>query len=142
MASLSRAFLKGFVRAHVALFRLSRGRIGGRIRGLPVALLTVPGRRSGVRRTVPLCAFEEGQGVVVVASNGGATRHPAWFHNVMAAGRATVEMAGRPPRELTARLVEGDERARLWARVVVEAPFYAAYQEKTERAIPLVLLAP
>ena len=126
---------------HVALYRLTGGRIGGRAFGAPVLLLTARGRKTGKLRTTPLLYLEDGDRLVVVASKGGAPRHPAWFLNLSANPQVTVE---RRRKRLTMRAREADdaERQRYWPQVVAMYSGYAKYQEKTSRRIPLVVLEP
>ena len=138
---MRRAFLIVVSRIHVALFRLTRGRIGARIgKGLPVLLLTTTGRKSGKRRTTPLLYVEDAGRYVVVASVGGAPKHPAWYLNLQTDPTATVEVGGR---RLTARAETAgpEERARLWRALTAMYPTYDAYQAKTTREIPVVVLA-
>ena|SRR5260370_23725421 len=138
---MRRLFLLVVSRIHVALFRLSRGRIGARIgKGLPVLLLTTTGRKSGKRRTTPLLYVEDGERYVVVASVGGAPKHPAWYLNLQADPTATVEVSRR--RLTTQAETAGpEERARLWRALTAMYPTYDAYQAKTTREIPVVVLA-
>lgn len=124
---------------HRSLYSLSRGRAGGRIVGLPVLLLTTTGRRSGLPRTVPLTYFEDGDAIVLVASYGGRPQHPAWFVNLEATPEVEVRTGG-DRRRLRARRATEEERARLWPLVVAGYDGYAAYQRRTAREIPLVLL--
>ena len=126
---------------HRALYRVSGGRLGGRIAGMPVLLLTTVGRKSGKRRTVPLTYFEDGDTIVLVASYGGRPHNPAWFENLVAASEGEVTM-GRERRRLRARRATDDERGRLWPRIVETYSGYAAYQAKTSREIPLAILEP
>lgn len=126
-------------RLHRALYRLSRGRIGAKLVGLPVLLLTTRGRRSGQARTVPLTYFEDGDAIVLVASYGGRPHNPAWFENLVANPQVDVTIGGTR-RSLQARVATAEERARLWPRVVAGYSGYGDYQAKTSREIPLVLL--
>ena len=82
-----------------------------------------------------------GQDVLIVASNGGMDRHPAWYVNLRARPEATVQIGGTV-RRMRARFADGDERGTLWKELVRRFPQYGRYQSKTEREIPLVLLAP
>jgi deazaflavin-dependent oxidoreductase (nitroreductase family) len=126
---------------HTRLYRMTGGRIGhsaGRITNL---LLTTTGRRSGTRRTVPLAYVADGGGFVVVASNGGADRHPAWWLNLRAHPHAVVEVGSRRV-EVTAREADPTERARLWPRLKADNPFYGQYEQITDRRIPVVILEP
>jgi deazaflavin-dependent oxidoreductase (nitroreductase family) len=130
-------FMKAFVGSHVRLYRLTRGRLGAKIGTLPVALLTTTGRKSGKERTVPLGSFEDQGDVLVVASFGGSPEHPAWYNNLVANPKVTVQVGERahPGR---AEVVTGPERERLWKKIVDLAPTFAEYQKKTTREIPIV----
>ncbi len=101
--------------------------------------VTTTGRRSGERREIPLYGWEDGERVVIVGSRGGSARHPAWVHNLRDDPHATLTI-GRETRSVTAREVDGDERARLWELVCVAFPLYAAYQRRISRLIPLFVL--
>ncbi len=125
---------------HRSLYRLSRGRIGARIWTLPIVLLTTTGRTSGKPRTVPLCALPDGPDYIVIASFGGMDRSPAWWLNLERTPTATLQV-GAERLAVTARATSGDERERLWARVVERAPGYLNYARRTTREIPVVVLA-
>lgn len=128
---------------HRALLRLSGGRIGQEMEKMPVLELTTVGRRSGTPRSVLLTApAREGDALVVVASRGGDERHPDWFLNLRAQPRVEVALQGGARRTMVARIAEGPERERLWGRITVSNPRYAAYQRKTSREIPVVVLDP
>jgi deazaflavin-dependent oxidoreductase (nitroreductase family) len=139
---VNRRFLTGLSRAHVALYRASRGRLGGRIsRGAPVLLLTTTGRKSGRERTTPLLYLEDAGRYVVIASVGGAPKHPAWYLNLLANPAATLEVGSRK-LPVTASTASPEERTRLWPLAVQIYSGYDAYQAKTTREIPVVILAP
>lgn len=125
--------------AHTLAYRLSKGRIGGRIGKAPMLLLDTVGRKSGKRRTHPLIGFEDGPNLVVIASKGGVERHPAWLHNLRDMETTTVNWRG-DVRTVTAREAEGPERERLWDRAVELYAPYRSYQKRTERQIPVVVL--
>jgi F420H(2)-dependent quinone reductase len=133
--------LRALTRIHIAIYRASRGRIGGKIWGLPVLLLTTTGRRSGKKRTTPLCYLPSGDRYVVIASYGGMDWAPAWWLNLSQSPEATIE-AGRAHRAVRARQTAGEERARLWSEVTAIAPGYLKYEAKTTRRIPVVVLDP
>jgi deazaflavin-dependent oxidoreductase (nitroreductase family) len=121
---------------------LTRGRLSLAI-GAPVGLLDVTGARTGRPRSTPLLYLEDGERVVLVASNGGSRRHPAWYHNVRA--NPSVRFLTRDGRRLayTARVAGGDERARLWELVNDLYDGYRAYQLRAAgREIPVVVLEP
>jgi deazaflavin-dependent oxidoreductase (nitroreductase family) len=126
---------------HRLLYSASGGRIGSRIWGLEIVLLTTTGRRSGRARTVPLCSMRDGESLVVIASYGGLDRSPSWWLNLQREPRATVRL-GRSTRAVVAREATTAERARLWAQLTAHAPGYLDYQRRTARLIPVVLLDP
>jgi deazaflavin-dependent oxidoreductase (nitroreductase family) len=127
--------------AHKLLYRASRGRVGGRVWGLSILLLTTRGRKSGKLRTTPLCFLPDGDDLVVVASNGGMDWFPSWWLNLLHDPLATVQV-GPTRYAMRAREATPEERARLWAQLTAIAPGYLAYQERTARAIPLAILRP
>ena len=126
---------------HSAIYGLSGGRLGGTSNGAPVVLVDSIGRKSGKRRTHPLICDEQGEDIVVVASKGGIEQHPAWYLNLMASPETTINWRGEK-RRVRAREAEGEERERLWSRMVEVYPPYAQYQTRTERRIPVVVLEP
>ena len=132
---------KLFMAIQVWLYRLSGGRLGGRMRGFKVILLTTTGRKSGKTRTLPLGLFDWPGGYLVVASNGGQSKHPAWYHNLMSHPQATVQLFNKVI-PVTAEELTGATRAQAWQQVITSAPAYAAYEKKTTRIIPLVLMRP
>jgi deazaflavin-dependent oxidoreductase (nitroreductase family) len=134
--------LRAISALHIAVYRLSGGRIGGWLTPTaPVLLLTTRGHRSGKNRVTPLVYLVDGADVVVVGSLGGSATAPAWWHNLQAYPAARVQV-GR--RRWTVRATEatGAERDRLWARLVEIFPGYAAYARATSRPIPVVVLHP
>jgi deazaflavin-dependent oxidoreductase (nitroreductase family) len=139
---VNRPLLHAVSRIHAAVYRASRGRLLGSIgKGMPVLLLTTTGRKSGRRRTTPLLYLEDGGRYAVVASVGGAPQHPAWYLNLRADPRATVEIGGRT-RAVRAETAGPEERARLWRAATAMYPGYDTYQARTSREIPIVTLTP
>lgn len=126
--------------AHVALYRASRGRLGAKLKGVDVLLLDHVGRKSGRRRTHPLLYLRDGDDVVIVASKGGSPTDPAWWLNLKANPVTQVQIGGERI-DVRARQASPEEKARLWPRAVDAWPDYAAYQERTEREIPLAILS-
>jgi F420H(2)-dependent quinone reductase len=127
------------VREQVELYEGSGGTEGTTLRGYPVVILTTVGVRSGALRKNPVMRVEHGGEYVVVASLGGAPRHPDWYLNVKAS--PLVELQDRTTKtEMEARELSGAEREIWWERAVAAFPDYADYQEKTTRVIPLLLL--
>ncbi len=130
---------KYFGDAHKWLYEKSGGRLGGRMAGRDMLLLTTTGRRSGELRTLPLAYLDDGDAPVVVASNGGMASHPAWFLNLRAQPRVRVR-AGREVFDANADVADAAERARLWPLLVAYNPPWGKYAESAEREIPVVIL--
>jgi deazaflavin-dependent oxidoreductase (nitroreductase family) len=124
---------------HRRVYRLTGGRIGGRIANMPVLLLTTTGRKSGRARTQPLAYTRAGEGYAVIASKGGAAHHPLWYLNLRANPLAEVTV-GRETQRMRAREAEGDERERLWRQLADCYSGYDKYARKTSRRIPVVVL--
>jgi deazaflavin-dependent oxidoreductase (nitroreductase family) len=134
-----KAFARGFMRTAVWLYRRSGGKIGGKMFGAPVLLLTTTGRRSGRSWTVPLMYQTEGDGWVIIASNGGSARHPAWWLNLLSQSDARVQVGGET-YPVTAVETAGDDRERLWRQMADMYQGYDRYARKTTRKIPVVVL--
>ena len=130
-----------FWKIHPRIYRWSGGRLLGRMVGMEVLLLTTRGRRTGRERSTCLTSFRDGDAWVVVGSFLGEPRHPAWVHNLRAQPEAEV-LCGSERRSVVAREAAGEERGRLWKRLVEIQPDYGEYEGRTGRVIPLVVLAP
>jgi deazaflavin-dependent oxidoreductase (nitroreductase family) len=128
-------------KVHAFLYRLSGGRIAGRVGALSVLLLTVKGRKSGAPRTVALNYVEDAGGFVVYASHAGEDRDPPWWLNLRASGEADVQIGSRHLR-VRATEAEGAERERLWAAVVARDASYDTYRQRTKRRIAVIVLTP
>ena len=126
-------------RTHRVLFRASGGRIGAQLGALPVLLLSVRGRKSGVTRDVALNFIRDGERYVVFASHAGEEREPPWMLNLRDAGEAEVMIAGERFR-VRAREAEGSVRERLWADVKQRDDAYAEYEKRIARRIAVVVL--
>ncbi len=138
---LERTVGRYFLFVHQWLFEATDGRITW-LGGLPALLLRTVGRKSGAERTAALVYLEDGKDLVVVASNGGADRPPAWLLNIQKTPTVGVQI-GRERRRMRARIADAAERARLWPLVNQRnAGRYDVYQSRTEREIPLVILSP
>ena len=127
--------------AHNALYRASGGRIGGRMQGMPVLLLTTRGRKSGKSRTTPLLYVPDGDALVVVASNGGSDYVPAWWLNLRSNPEAEVEV-GHQHTRVVGREASAAERDRLWPEFTSRYAGYERYATRTSRKIPVVILEP
>ena len=126
---------------HRRIYRLTGGKVGGRIANMPVLLLTTTGRKSGRPRTQPLAYTRAGEGYAVIASKGGAAQHPFWYLNLRADPLADVTV-GRVTRTVRARDAEGEERDRLWRQLADVYSGYDKYARKTSRRIPVIVLEP
>jgi deazaflavin-dependent oxidoreductase (nitroreductase family) len=135
--------LKGMNVVHRGVLKLTGGRAGWRVNGMPALELTTTGRKTGERRSIMLTSpLQEGETIVVVASRGGDPQHPGWYHNIVANPDVEVSFQGAPTTPMRARVASADERARLWPLVVKDHRNYAGYRKRTDREIPLVLLQP
>jgi len=126
---------------HRFVYVRSGGRIGGRLPGKRFLLLTTVGRRTGKRRVMPLLYVRDGDAFVVVGSNAGDDRAPAWWLNLQANPRARVQV-DTEHHAVSARRAEGEELAALWAKLEASYRHYADYRRRTAREIPVVVLEP
>ena len=134
--------LKPLILLHKTVFRASEGRLLSRGSGMPVLMLTTTGRKSGQKRTTMLTTpLEEGNRIMLVASNGGDHKDPDWLLNLRADPHVDVTRDGAT-RPMTARVAGPDEKATLWPRIVADHDHYGGYQDKTDRDIPVVVLEP
>ena len=128
-------------RDQVEEYEASGGSSGTTMRGMPVVILTTVGAKSGKLRKIPLMRVEHDGQYAVVASLGGAPKHPVWYYNVVS--HPEVELQDGPKKQdMIAREVTGDERAEWWKHAVAAYPDYADYQKKTDREIPVFVLTP
>lgn len=126
---------------NVPLYRLSRGRIGGRVGKGPVLLLTTTGRKSGEPRTAPVLYLADGDRYVVINTNAGNAKTPAWSLNLRADPDAEVEVRGTHTK-VRARIAEGEERADLWRRHMEQYSGWDYYESKLDREIGVFILEP
>lgn len=130
-----------WVSRHVDAYEASNGAENNELKGMPVVIIYTVGRRSGKLRKTPLMRVEHDGEYAVVASQGGAPQHPAWYFNIMADNR--VELRDKDVvRTYVAREVTGEERAVWWRRAVEAFPQYEEYQTRTDRTIPVFVLTP
>lgn len=130
-----------WVRDQVEQYESSGGTEGTTMRDMPVIVLTTLGAKSGKIRKTPLMRVEHDGAYAVVASQGGAPKHPVWYHNLTADPRAELQ-DGPVRQDMTVREVTGEEKALWWERAVEAYPDYADYQKKTDRQIPVLVLEP
>ncbi len=132
---------KAAIATHVALYRLSGGKIGGQAQHMPVLLLTTTGRKSGKEHTTALVYLPDADDFVVVASNGGQARLPNWWLNIRKSKQAQLEV-GRKRLRVSVQEASGEERERLWARIIAYHAGHEAYQQRTPYPLPVVILHP
>ncbi|MCL2534976.1 MAG: nitroreductase family deazaflavin-dependent oxidoreductase [Nocardiaceae bacterium] len=137
--------IKWMSKFNVKLYRATGGRLGGKWRvgsafpwGIPVCLLTTTGRKSGQPRISPLLFLEDGDRVVLVASQGGLPKNPMWYLNIRANPDVTVQIKS-DVRKMRARVATAEERAALWPRLVDLYADFDNYQAWTDREIPVVI---
>ena len=120
-------------------FRANDGKVSGMFANEPLLLLTTTGAKSAEKRTNPLVHTLDGDRVVIIASFGGAPKHPAWFLNIRANPEVTIELPGET---FTANAIipEGEERRRIYDQHAAEMPRFAEYQAMTTREIPVVVI--
>lgn len=127
---------------HVALFRATGGRVGGRLGQAPILLLSHVGRKTGRPRVTPLIYLDDDPNVVVVASKGGADTHPAWFLNLMAMDSTRLQLPRGRRCRARPRVARDTEREHLWSRLLGIYNGYDDYASYTDRQIPVVILEP
>lgn len=130
-----------FWRLHRWIFQISDGRIGSSLLGHKVLQLTTKGHKTGEPRKIMIYYFLHQGSYVIVGSNVGSDRHPAWYLNLQADPVAEIQI-GRERKKVVARTAKGEDRERLWSEIVEKDPNYAEYQSRTDRQIPVVILDP
>lgn len=131
--------MKNFNQAVIAEYRANGGKLSGQMANSSLILLTTSGAKSGQPQTVPLGFTTEDDSIIVIASNAGATDHPDWFINLRANPLVTIERGSERYQAHTV-IAEGQERERLRAYIAKPMPYYAEHEQKTSRAIPIVIL--
>ena len=136
-----RRFVKWFAPLNAWVYRLSGGRLMGNFAGCPICLVKMTGARSGKRRWMPVMHVPYREGVAVVASLGGAPKHPVWYYNLVA--HPDIEVIYRGERKaLRARRASSAEKAEVWPTCVQRYAPFAEYQARTDRDIPVFLCEP
>jgi deazaflavin-dependent oxidoreductase (nitroreductase family) len=123
------------------LYRATGGRLMGTVRGMPVLLLTVRGRKTGAKHTTPVLYLEDDGTYLVTGSGAGSVKEPQWFQNLRRADEAEIEV-GRRRLGVSVAVADGAQLEILWQKLLVPAPFFADYQVKVERQIPMAVLTP
>ena len=130
-----------WAREQAELYEASGGKEGADLRGMPVIVLTSVGAKSGLLRKTALMRVEHDGVYAVVASLGGAPKHPVWYFNIQKQPHVELQ-DGAEKKDYIAREVTGEEKAVWWERAVAAYPPYADYQRKTDREIPVFVLEP
>ncbi len=138
---MANPILKLFARLNAAVYRMSGGRVMGKMGASEICVVRMQGARSGKWRDVPLMYVPNGDGVILVASLGGAPNNPVWYHNLIAHPDIDVQVK-ETNRKLRARLASSAEKASVWPRCVAAYPPYEAYQKRTTRDIPVFICDP
>lgn len=134
-------FLKVFSRVNQKVYRLSGGRLLGRLGGYEICVVTMTGARTGKTRVVPLMYVPHGDGVILVGSQGGTPTSPPWVHNVAAHPDIEVRHRNRTMR-LRARRASAEEKAEVWPVCCRHYPDYELYRQRTDRDIPVFICEP
>jgi F420H(2)-dependent quinone reductase len=124
-----------------SLYRGSGGRVMGTVRGMPVLLITIAGRKTGAMHTTPVLYLEDDGEYVVTGSGSGSPKEPQWFKNLRRADDAQIQVGSRR-LAVNVDVVEGAQREILWQLLLVRAPFFGDYQRKVRRQIPMAILTP
>jgi deazaflavin-dependent oxidoreductase (nitroreductase family) len=135
----NRLFLSLMSKTHTFWYRLSGGALGAQVSGMPVLLLTTTGRKSGQPRTTPLMYLEDGDNVIVIASNSGDDRDPGWWRNLKSHPEATIQLK-RERRTVRAERATPEQKARVWPTLIARNADYDEYAKRTTRDIPVVIL--
>ncbi len=121
-------------------FRANNGKVGGPFTGATIVLLHTIGAKSGQPRINPLASFKDGDNIVIAASKAGAPSNPDWYYNILAHPDVTLEIGTETFKAQATVIAEGEERDRIYANIVKQAPGFGEYQKNTTRIIPVVLL--
>lgn len=132
--------MSDFNRGTIDEFRANNGKVGGYFAGANMLLLHTVGAKSGQARTNPLVYVTDGDRLVVIASKGGADSNPDWYYNLLANPTVTVELGTEQFQARATAVTEEPERSRLYAKMVEHRPGFAAYEQKTRRKIPAIIL--
>ena len=129
-----------FSRWQAGQYERSRGHRAGRLRGKPIFRLSVLGRQSGQLRSVMLMLVRRGDDLIVCGSQGGTPQDPNWWKNLVAAGRATVQVSAESYDVDVQVVTDPAERVQLWSLLTAAYPDFATYQALTDRVLPIAVL--
>lgn len=138
---MNKTLMKVFSKINIFVYRLTNGKLMGSLKGSPICLVTMTGRKSGRRITIPLIYVAHGENVVLIASQAGAPKHPVWYHNLIADPDIDIQ-AGSVRRAMQVRQASDAEKAEIWPHAVSVYGEFDDYQAKTNRNIPLLICMP
>jgi len=139
---IAKPIIRVMSKINAFVYRNSGGKLFNTwLRGAPIMLLTTTGRKSGQPRTAPLLFLEDGDNVIIVASQGGMSTNPAWYLNLQADPACEIQI-GNKRRPMVARRASDDEKADYWPRLTAMYRDFDDYQARTERNIPVIVLTP
>ncbi len=130
-----------FTSLHIHIYRLTNGWVGSRLGKQSILILNTTGRRSGKQYLTTLSYYRDGNRYLIVASNWGEERHPAWYFNLMHQPHTSIQV-GSNTIAVEAQAAQGEERERLWQLVTAQNEQYSNYQKSLNRRIPIVVLTP
>ena len=132
---------KTFSKIHRAVFKLTGGRVGASLQGMPMVVMDCIGRKSGKVRSTPVNCYAFKNSVVVVASNNGSEKPPIWWLNLQANPNITIQL-GRKRVEVTAEELNDEDKALVWPEIIAANPRQDAYEKQTSRKLPVVYFKP
>lgn len=141
MPAIARAMMRGFSAAHIFIYRLTGGKVAGKMGSGRIVLLTTTGNKTGKLRTTPLLSLQDAGNWILIASKGGAPTDPAWWNNLKKNPEAELQI-GTEKRRYHATESTGAEYDRLWKKIVAMNPGYDGYKKKTRRHIPVAVMTP
>lgn len=136
-----RWILKAYTKVNVWVYRISKGKLMNHLAGKPICLVTMKGAKSAKNRTIPLMYVPYEDSFILVASQGGMPKNPAWYHNLKKHPEITIEYKG-VKYPLMARQVDKEEKSKIWPICLEYWPAYAVYQKRTQREIPVFICEP
>ncbi len=136
------SFFRMFLAIYVTLYRLTRGRLGGKVMGNDVLLLKTIGRKSGKKRTTPVMYLREGDSYVITATAAGAAKNPGWYWNAAKASHPVQIQVRDKVMTVSVKEAEGEQRDALYQRFIDSNASFAKYQENLARQIPVLILTP
>lgn len=136
-----RTIMRPMTRLNVWVYQLTGGKMMSKMKGSPVCLVTMTGRKTGKKRTIALMHTARGEDIILVASMGGAPKSPLWYHNMIATPQIDIQV-GSAKRSYAVRQASDEEKAELWPLLVASYSDFDLYQKRTHRNIPVLICSP